>query len=88
LVLVYEIEGVNPRAVDQPRQDVASAMGAVATVMSLPSVPAAKLPVRETTPRNGDVESLPAAPVDPLFAVANPTDGDVEAQLTLLFTAQ
>ena len=54
-------------------------MGAVATLMSLPSVPAAKLLVREATPRNGDVESLPAAPVDPLFAVANPTDGDVEA---------
>ena len=40
--------------------------------------------VRRSTPRNGDVESLPAAPVDPLSALADPTYGDVEAQLTLL----
>jgi len=44
--------------------------------------------LRKITPRNGDVESLPAAPVDPLPAAADPTYGDVEAAVDASFTNQ
>src|SRR5215469_13550633 len=52
--------------------------------MSLPSVPAAKFLFAGTTTRNGDVESLPAAPVDPLTAVRPRPTGMLKPQLTLL----
>src|SRR6516225_4435122 len=52
--------------------------------MSLPSVPAAKFLFCRYHDRNGDVESLPAAPVDPLTAVRPRPTGMLKPQLTLL----